>query len=90
MIYVYFFIKFNVKWSNSVRFEKNLQELAARWAKFCEILSHTVRCGMYEFRKKTREVKILNLKLQETAQIGRSFISWKVLKYLHKLYFCSF
>ena len=48
MIYVYFFIKCVVRWSeNSVRFE-NLMGIAFRWTKFCEILSHSVRYGMYE------------------------------------------
>ena len=47
VIYVYFFIKYIVKWSeNSLRFEF-LWELLPRWAKFCEILSHSVRYGMY-------------------------------------------
>ena len=47
MIFVYFFIKSVVKWSeNSVRLEF-LWELPSRWAKFCEVLSHSVRYGMY-------------------------------------------
>ena len=44
----YFFIKSVVKWSeNSVRFDF-LWELLSGWAKFCEILSHSVRYGMYD------------------------------------------
>ena len=47
MIYVYFFIKSVVKWSeNSVRFGF-LWEMPSKWAKFCEILPHSVRYGMY-------------------------------------------
>ena len=47
MISVYFFIKSVVKWSeNSVRLNF-LWELPSRWAKFNEILSHSVRYGMY-------------------------------------------
>ena len=30
---------------------KILWELASRWAKFCEILSHSVRYGMYADEK---------------------------------------
>ena len=30
---------------------KILRELASRWAKFCEILSYSVRHGMYESKK---------------------------------------
>ena len=41
------FFKFVFRWSeNSVRFE-NIRELAFRRAKFCEILSHSVRYGMF-------------------------------------------
>ena len=48
--YVYFFIKSVVKWSkNSVRFEF-LWELPSRFAKFCEILSHSVILFQCEIR----------------------------------------
>ena len=48
MIYVYFFIKNVVRWSeNSVRFE-NLMGIDFQKAKFCAIVSHCVRYGMYE------------------------------------------
>ena len=47
MIYAFFFIKSVVKWSeNSVRFEF-LWELLFRWDKFWEILSRSVRYGIY-------------------------------------------
>ena len=47
MIYDCFYIKCVFRWSeNSVRFEI-LWESAFRRAKFCEILSHSVRYGMY-------------------------------------------
>ena len=49
VIYVYFFIKCVVSWSeNSVRFENLIWELASGRAKFCEILSCSVRYGMYD------------------------------------------
>ena len=48
MMYIYFFMKCVVRWSeNSMIFERKW-ELASRWAKFCEILSHSVRYGMYD------------------------------------------
>ena len=48
VIYVYFIIKLVVKRSeNSVRFEFFLWELPFRLARICEILSHSVRYGMY-------------------------------------------
>ena len=47
MINDYFFIKCVFRWSeNSVKFE-NLMGIGFRSAKFCEILSHSVRYGMY-------------------------------------------
>ena len=47
-----FIPKCGVRWSeSSVRFDKFiLWELASRWAKLCEILSHSVRYGMYVSR----------------------------------------
>ena len=49
MEYVYFFIKCVVRWSeNSVRFE-NLMGID-----FCEILSHSVRYGMYAVQKSSK------------------------------------
>ena len=47
MIYDYLFIKCVFRWSEySVRFE-NLIGIGFRRAKFCEILSHSVKYGMY-------------------------------------------
>ena len=47
VINIYFFIKSFLKWTeNSVRFVF-LWEMPSRWAKFCEILSHSVRYGVY-------------------------------------------
>ena len=37
-----------MKWSENSEICKILWELPSRWAKFCEILSHIVRYGMYD------------------------------------------
>ena len=47
VIYVYFFLKCKMVWSFCVIW-KILWELASGWAKFCEILSHSVRYGRHE------------------------------------------
>ena len=66
MIYVYFFIKSVVKWSeNSVRLEF-FTGIAFQMAKFCEILSHSVRYGMY-VNEMTHNEPIKLMTLQTTG-----------------------
>ena len=75
MIHVYFFIKCLVRWSeNFVRFEKSYGNWL-RQAKFCEILSHSVRYGMNE-ECLTRLFSIKELSLRLNLKISHNFAEY--------------
>ena len=54
---------------------KILWELAFRWAKFCEILSHSVRYGMYD----VRIMFMLNILWNNWIKSGSYIVYWYFL-----------